>query len=94
MRCPNIKFLIHFVLIPLHVVSQDIPTPALKQSEQICIKGATIHVGNGQVLEDAYLIFENGKILDIYSAKVGKGKEPACKTIDAGGKHIYQINEI
>lgn len=89
MRCPYIKFLFQFVLIPLHVVSQDIPTPAHKQSEQICIKGATIHIGNGQVLEDAYLIFENGKILDIYSANFGKRKEPACKTIDAGGKHIY-----
>lgn len=60
-------------------------TPADKQSEAITITGATIHIGNGTVIENGTVVFENGKIQAVGdSSTASKGK-----TIDASGKHIY-----
>lgn len=67
------------------------PPPAPKQTELILIEGGTLHVGNGQVIENAVVAFINGKI--IYAGDV-KGKDnikdlKLYKVIDAKGKHIY-----
>ena len=60
-------------------------TPGDKQTQAITITGATLHVGNGTVVENAVVVFENGKIQAVgNSSTASKGK-----TIDATGKHIY-----
>jgi imidazolonepropionase-like amidohydrolase len=60
-------------------------TPAPKQSQAISIVGATAHIGNGQVIENAIIVFENGKITNVGDSQIAtKGK-----VIDAKGKHIY-----
>jgi imidazolonepropionase-like amidohydrolase len=60
-------------------------TPADKETEPISITGATIHVGNGSVIENGTVVFENGKIQAVgNSSTATKGK-----VIDATGKHIY-----
>ncbi len=59
-------------------------TPAPKQSEVISITGATIHVGDGTVVENATLVFEDGKITALGPEVPAKGT-----IIDAGGKHLY-----
>jgi len=60
-------------------------TPAPKQTEAITITGATAHIGNGTVLENSVLVFENGKITAIGNASTPtKGK-----VINAQGKHVY-----
>lgn len=66
-------------------VSAQNPTPAAEQEGPILLKGATIHVGNGTVLESADILFENGKI-----SRVGNvGAAAGAKIVDASGKHIY-----
>ena len=51
------------------------------------ITNATIHVGNGTVIEKGALGIKNGKISEVGPAdKVGKGYE---QTIDAKGQHLY-----
>lgn len=40
-------------------------TPADPQSEPVTIQGATAHLGNGKVIENSIIIFENGKITNI-----------------------------
>ncbi len=37
-------------------------TPGLKQSETISITGVTAHIGNGEIISNCTIIFENGKI--------------------------------
>ncbi len=66
------------------VVAQQ--TPAKTQSEAISITGATAHIGNGEVIENSIVIFENGKITAIGAngSAATKGK-----VIDASGKHVY-----
>jgi imidazolonepropionase-like amidohydrolase len=64
--------------------AQQSDPPALPQNETISITGVTAHVGNGTVVENATIVFENGKISEIGSNVAAKGR-----TIDAKGKHIY-----
>lgn len=60
-------------------------TPASKQTQAITITGATIHVGNGTVIENGTVVFENGKIQAVgNSSTATKGN-----IINATGKHIY-----
>lgn len=69
--------------IGLQVWGQQTPAPA--QSEIISINGATAHIGDGTVIENSVIIFENGKI-----TSVGTAMTPARgKVIDGTGKHIY-----
>lgn len=75
--------------IPTYLFSQDIPTPAPKQTEKISIIGATIHIGNGQVIENGSIVFENGKITEVFSENLTKRAETTGKIIDGQGKHIY-----
>ena len=44
-------------------------TPADKQSETITIVGATAHIGNGKVIENSIITFENGKITTIEKSR-------------------------
>jgi len=61
-------------------------TPAKAQVGAITITGATAHIGNGKVIENSIIIFENGKITNI-----GTNGSTATKgnVIDASEKHVY-----
>lgn len=60
--------------------------PAEKQKGPIAIKNATVHTGDGKVMENATIVMENGKITAV-------GKDviiPAgAEVTDASGKHVY-----
>jgi len=62
-------------------------SPAPAQSKPIIITGATLHIGNGQVINNGYIAFENGRI-----TAIGQGAAPAISgadVIDASGKQVY-----
>lgn len=61
-------------------------SPAPKQSQAIAITGATIHVGNGTVIENGTLVFDQGKIV---SVSAGGAAQSGATEIKANGKHIY-----
>ena len=66
--------------------SQESIAPAPKQVQPIVITNATVHVGNGQVLNNASVVVTDGKI----SAVGTNVTAPAnAKTINAQGKHVY-----
>lgn len=60
-------------------------TPAPVQQETITITGATAHIGNGTIIDNCTIIFEDGKITAIGGAEV----ESKGQIIDASRKHIY-----
>ena len=62
-------------------------TPAPKQSKGISIEGATAHLGNGKVIKNALIMFNDGKLTFVGSAltKIARQGE----IIKAKGKHIY-----
>ena len=66
--------------------AQDDVYPAPKQNKRTAITNAVIHVGNGTVIENGTLVFDNGKIT--YSG-AATGAPAAETTVDAKGKHVY-----
>ena len=74
------------LLISTTIIAQQ--TPAKKQSKSILITGATAHIGNGEVIENSAIGFDNGKITFVGNASdVNTGS--FSKIVDASGKHIY-----
>jgi len=62
-------------------------SPAPPQTKPVIITGATIHVGNGQVINNGYIAFDKGKI-----TAIGEGAVPntsGADVIDATGKQVY-----
>lgn len=60
--------------------------PAGEQQKPVAITGATIHVGNGQVIAQGTLVFDGGKITYVGTDSNLPGN---AEIIDAGGKHLY-----
>ncbi len=81
----NIFFIV-MLLSAVVVKAQDNVYPAPQQAGSIVITNATVHVGNGQVLNNASIVITNGKI-----AAVGTNVTiPAGATqVNAQGKHVY-----
>lgn len=62
-------------------------TPADKQTTAISIEGATAHLGNGQVIENSLIMFNDGKITFVGSAMTKIARQGTI--INAKGKHVY-----
>jgi len=62
-------------------------TPADKQTTAISIEGATAHLGNGEVIENSLIMFDEGKITFVGSAMMKIARQGTV--INAEGKHIY-----
>lgn len=59
-------------------------TPAPVQKGPVTITGATAHIGDGTVIENCTIVFEQGKITAIGPDAQAKGT-----SIEASGKHVY-----
>ncbi|HHM21119.1 MAG TPA: hypothetical protein ENJ20_03750 [Bacteroidetes bacterium] len=81
-----VVFLLLLVVVPL--AAQYVPVPAPAQTRPILIKGATAHLGNGEVIENSLVAFERGKITFVGNATVKRGF-PNHREIDATGMHLY-----
>ncbi len=62
------------------------PAVAKPQAKAIALKGATIHIGNGQVIENGVVVFDQGKITAVGNAQTATG---SAEVIDVTGKQIY-----
>ncbi len=67
-----------FLLLTLVASAQQIP---------VIIKGATVHIGNGKTINNAYVAFDSGKIVFVDSVMRNSYKN--ARIIDATGKHVY-----
>lgn len=72
------------MILALTFQTQGQQTPAPAQKEAISITGATAHIGDGTVVENATIVFENGKITALGADATTQGT-----VIDASGKHVY-----
>ena len=73
------------LLLSSVVIAQQ--TPASKQTNAISIEGATAHLGNGKVIENSLIMFNDGKITFVGSANMKIARQG--KVMQAQGKHIY-----
>ena len=72
------------LLLTFGAISWAQQTPAPVQKGAISITGATAHIGDGTVVENCTVVFEDGKI-----TALGTGEAPRGMVIDASGKHMY-----
>ena len=82
----KIIYILGILLITSSINAQQTPSPA--QSDAVTIVGATAHIGNGEVLENSLIIFENGIITQVLDANSTKMQYPGT-IINAEGKHVY-----
>lgn len=86
MRNLYIKISLVFLFISTVILAQQ--TPAAKQSESILIVSVTAHLGNGELIENAAIGFENG-VLNYVGELNGIDQNNYSKVINAEGKHVY-----
>ncbi len=81
----KIIFYISCLLFVGNVFAQETISPAAAKKETIALTNATIHVGNGQVINYGTVVFKNGKIAEVGASASTAG----ARVIDCKGKHIY-----
>jgi hypothetical protein len=85
-RIHSIIFLISF---SFSLAMAQVPAPAPKQAGPIVLRNGTIHVGNGRILENANLVFDQGMIVGV-ETDAGQEYDPATYTVyDIPGQHVY-----
>ncbi|WP_110831727.1 amidohydrolase family protein [Pedobacter nutrimenti] len=73
----------------LRVFAQANISPAGPQDKKTVIMGAKLHIGNGQVIENGYLIFDKGKITGVGDATTVRFDFSGSTVINANGKQVY-----
>ena len=84
MKKQLIYSILFFLLIGNSFAQQ---TPASKQTKAFSIEGATAHLGDGTVIDDSLIMFTDGKITFVGSAKMKIARMGTV--INAKGKHVY-----
>ena len=83
-------FLLLLVTLCSSALRAQSPVPAPPQKAPILILGATAHVGNGTVINNSAIAFENGKLSFVADATtVRLDRTKFGKIFDAAGKHVY-----
>ncbi len=92
MKTSNTKTLIKTLIITLvcftasYCLKGQVAAPASAQSQPIALKGATAHIGNGEVVANSLILLKDGKIESVSAA----GTVPAgYQEVDVSGKHAY-----
>ncbi len=78
--------IIGILLLANSLIAQQ--TPAKNQSQSILIVGATAHIGNGNVIENSFIGFENG-IINLVTSEYELDNNNYDTIINASGKHVY-----
>ena len=79
-------FILSLALFSTTARAQETVYPVVKQQGVTAITHATVHIGNGTVLNDATVVFENGKITKV---GVGLTAPTGATVVDASGKQVY-----
>ena len=71
-------------------INAQIPTPGAVQSKSTVITNVTIHVGNGQKIENGAVAFVDGKITEVVDLSSGSIDHTKYeRSIDGKGQHLY-----
>jgi len=84
-----ILFITGFLSVPLLAISQ-VPAPVKKYPNKVLIIGGTAHLGNGEVIENSAIAFENGRFNFVKKKTRGKINESSYgQVIRLTTEHIY-----
>ena len=85
---PLLLVLLALLNLPSVNVYAIVPTPAADQDQPIAITGAIIHVGNGRVIGDGVITFDDGIITAVGSAADGIDTQDHL-ILNLQGQHVY-----
>ncbi|WP_375577624.1 amidohydrolase family protein [Marivirga tractuosa] len=71
------------------IAMAQVPAPGEEQSKPIAIMNAYAHLGNGEVIENSVITFEDGIITNVADATVIRMDLSKFKVIKAEGMHVY-----
>ena len=83
----QIIYTLFFAISGLAAFAQETMHPSPAQSKTIVISGGTIHVGNGNIIENGTLVLEKGKIKTVSATPIPISGD--AERIDATGKQVY-----
>lgn len=87
MKKLNYTILLALLMVNLSWAQKPVPAPA--QSKPIALTGGTAHVGNGQIIENALITFDKGKLTNVIDGSNAKIDLSGYEVISVTGKHIY-----
>ncbi|MFN0255191.1 amidohydrolase family protein [Pedobacter ureilyticus] len=64
-------------------------SPAKAQTKKVILLGGVVHTGNGQVINNGYVVFEKGKITGVGDATTVRFATNDGEMINVNGKHVY-----
>ncbi|MCF6361166.1 MAG: amidohydrolase family protein [Cyclobacteriaceae bacterium] len=84
------NFLYTFILVfSASAVMAQLPQPAEPQPNAILLKGGIAHLGNGKVIQNSLIGFDEGKITLVGDATRSKIDVAGYTVIDITGQHVY-----
>ncbi len=90
MKKLKLVFLICAIFTFVTSMFGQIPVPGSESKELVVLHGATIHLGNGEVIESGVIAFKNGVITHVGPLNSTEiPSDPNVKTIKMVGKHVY-----
>lgn len=90
MKTTTILLLTFGLLLSTFYCVAQVETPAPAQKKSVLLVNGYAHIGNGEVIENAVIAFENGKLTMVADARVVKFDVSKYDTIvKLEGKHVY-----
>ncbi|MEI6409593.1 MAG: amidohydrolase family protein [Bacteroidota bacterium] len=84
------RLLLPCILLISSVLSGQNPVPAPAQKAPVLIVGAVAHLGNGKIIPNSAIAFDNGKLTMVADAATSRyDRTKYAKIYDATGKHVY-----
>jgi len=87
----KINYIISVIIVLMFqtVLMAQVPVPANDQDNPVMLVGGVAHLGNGNVIQNAIVAFENGKLTIVADAASDQTDRSGYEVIDVSGKHIY-----
>lgn len=86
----KLKYIVLAILLNSTLVFAQYPLkPGPQQSQPILLKGGTAHLGNGRVIQNSIIGFDQGKLTVVGDAATTGIDESNYQVIEIKGKHVY-----
>jgi len=85
----NRIYILVCLLMAFNALGQTSVVPANPQSKAILLKGGVAHLGNGTVIQNSVIAFDNGKLTVVGDATNTRVDETQYDVRDINGKHVY-----
>ncbi|NMM50459.1 amidohydrolase family protein [Marinigracilibium pacificum] len=82
------KYILFTFLVSILSINAQAPSPGEPQESTIVIKNITIHKGDGELIQNGSVVFENGLIISVATGDASEIYEEA-QVIDGKGQHLY-----